>query len=585
MSATYTTLSKFMANVNKNNNETGAESAPVSTLSSTAPTLTSYMNQPVAEPQKNKRGVMDRIFGALGYSGITEGLYNMVDDDENSTFASGLREGLKYMNPLTNDVSGRHTFSDFLEEAGWEDKNPDKLGWDDVGRGVAGFAGDVLTDPLTYLNPYSAIAKVVKGTGIGTDVAKGLMNVGKADEITKEIGRVTGGVNAENIARLKQLDFDTAKKIIMEGPVGQRSEEEINAAAEQLVHDFNYKVLKLREGGDDFTIGFNHLPFANKIKIGDKTLDSFKHELVSSKKLRELGDKTIAPYYNDLAKKLRTSRIGSKFNVNALFEKYADENLASSAALFHAKKLLDGINRIDLDIADIRNGAYIQEYFEGLDENAQLDFLEAIETGIFDEVIKYKQTMNEIKGSLGADITDDELQKWQELYNSIEEFKKTSGYNHLVKRREEFLSKGYRQLPPVRQDYNNDETFNAAWSKWVQEHPHMNGRAFNVDVDLDEMFSNLSPESRKAIKKIIATFDKGVKKFFTDDDLEKGYIEVENRKGIIEKFPLTSLSIGAVIAEKGRFANILEIGEVSAQVKHMAKSIMGSSYAIDRRQV
>ena len=84
---------------------------------------------------------------------------------------------------------------------------------------------------------------------------------------------------------------------------------------------------------------------------------------------------------------------------------------------------------------------------------------------------------------------------------------------------------------------------------------------------------------------IIATFDKGVRKFFTEDDLEKGYIEVENRKGVIEKFPLTSLSIGAVIAEKGRFANILEIGEVSAQVKHMAKSIMGSSYAIDRRQL
>ena len=83
---------------------------------------------------------------------------------------------------------------------------------------------------------------------------------------------------------------------------------------------------------------------------------------------------------------------------------------------------------------------------------------------------------------------------------------------------------------------------------------------------------------------IIATFDKEVEKFFTDEDLEKGYIEVANRKGIIEQFPLTSISIGVVIAEKGRFSNILEIGEVGAQVKHMAKSIMGSSYAIDRRQ-
>lgn len=84
---------------------------------------------------------------------------------------------------------------------------------------------------------------------------------------------------------------------------------------------------------------------------------------------------------------------------------------------------------------------------------------------------------------------------------------------------------------------------------------------------------------------MIATFDKGVKKFFTEEDQEKGYIEVENRKGIIEQFQLTSVSIGVVVAEKGRFANILEIGEVSTQVKHLAKSIPGSSYAIDRRKV
>ena len=84
---------------------------------------------------------------------------------------------------------------------------------------------------------------------------------------------------------------------------------------------------------------------------------------------------------------------------------------------------------------------------------------------------------------------------------------------------------------------------------------------------------------------IVATFDKEVTKFFTDDDLERGYIEVANRKGVIEQFPLTAISIGVVIGEKGRFSNILEIGEIGAQVKHVAKSIMGSSYAIDRRQL
>ena len=48
---------------------------------------------------------------------------------------------------------------------------------------------------------------------------------------------------------------------------------------------------------------------------------------------------------------------------------------------------------------------------------------------------------------------------------------------------------------------------------------------------------------------------------------------------------LTSISIGVVIGERGRFSNILEIGEIGAQVKHLAKTIPGSSYAIDRRQL
>ena len=85
-------------------------------------------------------------------------------------------------------------------------------------------------------------------------------------------------------------------------------------------------------------------------------------------------------------------------------------------------------------------------------------------------------------------------------------------------------------------------------------------------------------------KEIIANFDAEVTKFFTEEDAEKGYIEVANRKGVIEQFPLTSISIGVVEADKGRFSNMLEIGEIGAQVKHMAKSILGSSYAIDRRK-
>ena len=99
-------------------------------------------------------------------------------------------------------------------------------------------------------------------------------------------------------------------------------------------------------------------------------------------------------------------------------------------------------------------------------------------------------------------------------------------------------------------------------------------------------FVALVPGDRceKICQNIIANFDKRVVNYFTDKDIENGYIEVENRKGIVEKFPLTSLSIGVVVVDSNRFGNILEIGEIGAQVKHAAKSVMGSSYAVDRRK-
>lgn len=107
---------------------------------------------------------------------------------------------------------------------------------------------------------------------------------------------------------------------------------------------------------------------------------------------------------------------------------------------------------------------------------------------------------------------------------------------------------------------------------------HIGGDDFvaivNGDIDHDEVCQN-----------IIAEFDKEIVKYFNDIDIERGYIEVSNRKGIVEEFPLTSISVGVVVADKKRFSNILEIGEVGAQVKHLAKTTMGSSYAIDRREL
>lgn len=116
-------------------------------------------------------------------------------------------------------------------------------------------------------------------------------------------------------------------------------------------------------------------------------------------------------------------------------------------------------------------------------------------------------------------------------------------------------------------------------------HSHITEGAFVGHIGGDDFVAIIPTlDCEEICKSIITNFDIEVSKFFTEEDSEKGYIEVANRKGVIEQFALTSISIGVVEADKGRFANMLEIGEVGAQVKHAAKSIMGSSYAIDRRK-
>ena len=85
-------------------------------------------------------------------------------------------------------------------------------------------------------------------------------------------------------------------------------------------------------------------------------------------------------------------------------------------------------------------------------------------------------------------------------------------------------------------------------------------------------------------KNIIHEFDETVPNFYTEEDVERGYVEVANRRGIIEKFPIISISIGVVEVKKGKYTSTIEIGEVSAQVKHKAKEIQGSNYVINHRK-
>ena len=133
---------------------------------------------------------------------------------------------------------------------------------------------------------------------------------------------------------------------------------------------------------------------------------------------------------------------------------------------------------------------------------------------------------------------------------------------------------------------NGDEIIKFT-SKVILDNVHKieNSDNFVGHIGGDDFISIVSKTDYDTVcQNIIAQFDTEVANYYVEDDVERGYVEVANRRGIIEQFPLVSISIAVVEVDCNLFKSTLEIGEVGAQVKHRAKTILGSTYVINRRK-
>jgi diguanylate cyclase (GGDEF)-like protein len=70
---------------------------------------------------------------------------------------------------------------------------------------------------------------------------------------------------------------------------------------------------------------------------------------------------------------------------------------------------------------------------------------------------------------------------------------------------------------------------------------------------------------------------------YDQQDRERGYIEVENRQGQMERFPILSISIGVATTERRSFTHPGELVSVATELKEFAKRTPGSTYLFDRR--
>jgi diguanylate cyclase (GGDEF)-like protein len=102
----------------------------------------------------------------------------------------------------------------------------------------------------------------------------------------------------------------------------------------------------------------------------------------------------------------------------------------------------------------------------------------------------------------------------------------------------------------------------------------------------DDFVAVVPPEiSEEIAKRIVERFDGEVRGFYDKEDLDRGYVEVEDRKGVLQRLPLAGVSVGIATTLVRRFAHYGEAVAVATEMKQFAKRDARSSYAIDRRVI
>jgi diguanylate cyclase (GGDEF)-like protein len=100
----------------------------------------------------------------------------------------------------------------------------------------------------------------------------------------------------------------------------------------------------------------------------------------------------------------------------------------------------------------------------------------------------------------------------------------------------------------------------------------------------DDFVAVVGPDVAEDVaKRICERFDEARVDFYEPEDLERGFVRVEDRKGVLQDVPLVAISVGIAMTSKRRFAHYGEAVAVATEMKSFAKREPGSSFAVDRR--
>ncbi len=85
-------------------------------------------------------------------------------------------------------------------------------------------------------------------------------------------------------------------------------------------------------------------------------------------------------------------------------------------------------------------------------------------------------------------------------------------------------------------------------------------------------------------KNIISTFDRMIFIKYKPEDRERGWIQVPDRRGVMEQFPIMTISIAVIPNQRKAFKHIAEMSHMMADLKKFTKTKPGSNYMVERRK-
>ncbi len=88
---------------------------------------------------------------------------------------------------------------------------------------------------------------------------------------------------------------------------------------------------------------------------------------------------------------------------------------------------------------------------------------------------------------------------------------------------------------------------------------------------------------RAVAEGIVQLFDESIPQLYSEKDRARGYVEIENRRGEAERFPMVSVTIAMVETARYSIEHIAHLNDMVAELKKVGKQTPGSVVAEDRR--